>query len=419
MRQLLIVTFDLIRDNEPDKSLAVGYLMSYLRKSQQYGHEFVADHLSFNLYERRHLEIEEVIEAIARKCDVGKLDAIAIGCYVWSDHLTNNLIAGLRSNGYRKKIILGGYQISYSDGLQAAYPSSQILLMGYAEESRLQSVFIGRVDEPTMLSMEPDFASMPSPYLSGEIDVRRRQGRVRLETKRGCPYRCSFCAHTDLQRHKVYSHPNPRVFDELRYLKDKAVRKINVIDPVFNSGDSYLAVLQECCKIGVDSKITLQTNFDNIKGKNGEMFLDLCSCLDVVLEFGIETMNPQELAVLNKVNDVTHMKAVLKKVRDPRIPFEVNLLYGLPFQTIDSFRSSIRFLRDNGCPKINAFPLILLNGTQLWYEKDRWGCVESCEGYFDLPVVVSCDSFGTAEWEAMKEIAGALRRKYRNVRYVS
>ena len=411
MRQLLIVTFDLIRDGEPSTPFAVGCLMSYLKNHKEYGYEFVAHHISFNLHEKEDLKANEVLQTIAKNHDLRKLHAIAIGCYVWADFIVKDLVDELRKEGYKGKIILGGYQISRSEGLEDAYPGAQIFIMGYAEESLIQSVFAENTDGPIIACTEPDFSAMPSPYLSGEIIVKPGQGRVRLETKRGCPFKCAFCAHADLHRQKVYGHPMHRILDELAYLKVKSVKKINVIDPVFNFGDDYLAILRECYNLGIHSLITLQTSFHNIRGKRGEAFLELCSALNVVLEFGAESIHNRELAILNKPTDLTHTRTVLRKLLRFDVPYEVNLLYGLPLQTVDSFKSSVSFFLEKGCRKINAFPLMLLNGTQLWDQKDRWECKESYEGRFRLPVVTSSDSFEPNDWEIMRGIAGSLRRK--------
>jgi radical SAM superfamily enzyme YgiQ (UPF0313 family) len=234
-----------------------------------------------------------------------------------------------------------------------------------------------------------------------------------LETKRGCPRDCSFCAHKGLQGGRVFSHPRSQVFGELALFKEKSVRKINVVDPLFNCGSDYLEILKECLRINLDCVISLQTDFSSITGSEGEEFLELCSSLNVVLECGVETIHANELAVLNKANDPVQLGRILRRLREYEIGFEVNLLYGLPLQTVDSFRSSIEFLLENGCTKIRAFPLTLLSGTQLENEKERWGCKEDFLGLFHLPLVVSSNSFDRDDWQVMKRIAGALKRKCR------
>src|SRR5262249_51432556 len=149
---------------------------------------------------------------------------------------------------------------------------------------------------------------------SQELKVEEGQLRVRLETKRGCPYRCSFCAHRDLQRNRVYFHNTNKVFKELVYLKGKGVKKINVLDPVFNIGKEYLSILEKAVNINLKSLLSLQTRFENIQGSNGEKFLELCSCLNVLLEFGIQTIQEEELLPINRKNNQSNTENILKRL---------------------------------------------------------------------------------------------------------
>ena len=115
MKQILLLSFDLIRNGEPQISLAMGYLLSRLRTDPGYEVDFIARHISFNLYDDSAITIETVLDTVTSKYRLAELDFIAISCYAWSDFLTNDLISALRRSGFTKTIILGGYQISYTD----------------------------------------------------------------------------------------------------------------------------------------------------------------------------------------------------------------------------------------------------------------------------------------------------------------
>lgn len=81
-----------------------------------------------------------------------------------------------------------------------------------------------------------DFTQLASPYLSGELPVPLGAPMVRMETKRGCPYRCSFCAHRDLITSKVHKHPLEKVFQELTLLAERRVARVNILDPILDAG---------------------------------------------------------------------------------------------------------------------------------------------------------------------------------------
>jgi coproporphyrinogen III oxidase-like Fe-S oxidoreductase len=98
----------------------------------------------------------------------------------------------------------------------------------------------------------------------------------------------------------------------------------------------------------------------------------------------------------------------MQRLNDAGVSYEVSLIYGLPGQTLASFAESICFLRDNGCEKITAFPLMLLRGTELFADKSRWGFTERPEGRFGIPVVFESNSFSENDWWTMRQIAEEL-----------
>lgn len=253
-----------------------------------------------------------------------------------------------------------------------------------------------------------DFKSVPSVYTTREIEVADNQKMVRLETKRGCPYRCSFCAHRDLESNRVFNCTGDKVFEELSIFKAKSVRKINVIDPVFNMGQNYLDILREMRRINLSSEISLQTRFENIRGRDGEAFLNLCGALNVHLEFGVQTVVEDEYKAVNRLNNVRKIKSLMRRLNDRDISYEISLIYGLPNQTFDSFRRSVDFVRRNGCDNVVAFPLMLLKGTELYAERRKWNFKERRLGKFGIPVVVGSNSFGEDEWYRMKDLAERL-----------
>jgi hypothetical protein len=411
MKKILLITFDFTRYDEPTTSLAMGSLLSRLKADPCFISEFVAEHVSFNLYAHPNLTPDNALEVLVQAHDLTKIHAIAIGCYIWADHLVNPLISTLRTNGFVGRIILGGYQIAYREGITAAYPGGNIFLLGSAGESLLRSLYADMGSGPLILDYAPDLERIPSPYLTGEIQVKKGQGRVRLETKRGCMYNCTYCADKDLLRHQIYSHSLTRVRDELAFLNAMSVKKVNVVDPIFNSGDKYMKVLEACTTIGMQSKITLQVSFEHVKGSEGEAFLEICSSLDITLEFGLQTIIEEEMKSIQRQNNLPHVKSVMNALRRRGIPHEVSLIYGLPGQTLDSFQKSVRFLLGEGCSVVKCYPLKVFNGTELWRTKDRWGMKETSEGRFSIPLVTTSDSFDRDEWEMMRSLAKAVRRK--------
>jgi radical SAM superfamily enzyme YgiQ (UPF0313 family) len=411
MRQVLFISFDLIRTGEIEKPLAIASLLSYLKKDSELTDKMDFLHLSINSLNHREKTDISNYEQYLAGYNFEKISFIAISAYIWNEYLTNGFIRKLREFGFVGKVILGGYQITYDDKstLSINYPDAQIFISGYAEQS-LKELFLMEepIDNPLFLNAPVDFAQLPSPYLTQEIQIPVGTSMLRLETKRGCPYRCSFCAHRDLTYNKVFKHPLEKVFEELSLVRERQVKKVNILDPIFNSGKEYLEVMKEINRSNTQTIFTLQSRFENIKGASGSEFLNHCSEGNYHLEFGLQTSDLFESQAINRKNNGDQIESALIELQERNISYEVSLIYGLPGQTLDSFRRSIDFVQSKGCNTVKAFPLMLLRGTELFAQKQKWNITEEVIGDFDIPLVTSSSTFNREEWGKMDEIASSL-----------
>ena len=130
MKKTLIISFDLIREGEVEKSLAIASLMSYLKADKRFGQDFEITHKCFNMWILRNKATSDYLETELNKYNIETFDTIAISCYVWNEYLINPLIDKLRYMGFRGKIVLGGAQITYSNQqvLTHEYPKADIFI---------------------------------------------------------------------------------------------------------------------------------------------------------------------------------------------------------------------------------------------------------------------------------------------------
>ncbi len=409
MKRLLIISFDLIRRGEINKSLAISSLLAFLKTDSRYGKDFIVEHVSLNMYSiKNKFNPNEHLKNI----NYTKYDYIALSAYVWNEYLINPLMTSIKDTyKFSGDFILGGYQISYSQNPEKEYPLSKYFISGYAEQSLLD--IMCKNTTSFYLDAKIDFKNISSPYLTGELPITQNQEMVRLETKRGCPYRCSFCAHRDLNTNRVHKGSLDKVFKELELFKKKDVKKINIIDPIFNVGTDYLLVMKKLVEIQFDGLVSIQARFETIKGDRGSQFLDLCSKLNMNLEFGLQTASEQESNLINRKNNPEVIKQIMSNLNQRDIPYEISLIYGLPSQTLNSFTESIDFAFTNGCKDVTAFPLMLLKGTELYDQKHKFAFKEKIIGNFNIPVVVESNSFSESEWKQMEYIANQLTENQR------
>lgn len=247
-----------------------------------------------------------------------------------------------------------------------------------------------------------NFETLPSPWLAGTIPLTG-QSFIRWETQRGCPFRCAFCQHCEPGARLVRSTFDiSRVQAEIDLFCESGVRDIAVLDPIFNMAPHAVGVLERFAERGFTGRLSLQCRAEAIN----DAFLDAASALNVCLEFGLQTVNPEEGRIIQRRNQIERVDVALAKVRSRGIHHEVSLIFGLPLQTLESFETSVAWCLKRDVPVIKAFPLLLLRGTALERDREMWGLLDT-GGV--MPMVRQSSSFDVDDWRAMAQISEALR----------
>lgn len=402
-RRLVLLSLDWLRAKDPRVSLGHGSILARLRQVEAL--EVVPVRWAVNApgFDRREV-LAGVRDALAGGGD------LAVGVYVWNDEVVRWLLAALRRSGFGGRIVLGGPQISYAPpGIAEVYPEADALVRGYGEQALVEVICGERSSIPGVVwrggpdhgaPARVELEALPSPLLSGLVPV---QAFMRWETQRGCPYVCSFCQHREPGARLRQRTLSPgRIAAEIEALVFGGARDIAVLDPIFNANPDAGAILHRFSELGYTGRLSLQSRFELLD----EEFLEACAALDVRLEFGLQTVQPSEMRAVRRINQLERVERGIEQLHARGIAFEVSLIYGLPTQTLETFRHTVGWCRARGVDRLQAFPLMLLRGTELERSRARWGLVESDD---DIPVVVESNSFSRQDWHQMQAIAGGLR----------
>ena len=361
---------------------------------------------------------------------------LGVGAFVWNEYHLQTILSRLQRYNFPGSVLLGGPQISYtSTHPQKYYPLADIFCRGYAEQAVYKLVTTSTIDEPfpdivgivykglpdLKLQATCDLETLPSPYLMGVLPP---QTFMRWETQRGCPFRCSFCQHREshlatkgLQKRRSFEIN--RLIEESKWMSQNAVTDVAILDPTFNSGPNYLKVMDALIDSNYGGKVSLQCRFEMIKNEFLERVVKLNDIgATVILEFGLQTIIPNEAKAINRPNRIKKVEEVIKQLHYLKISFEVSLIFGLPLQTLESFKQSVNFCLENKVPVIKAWPLMLLRGTPLdslemrekYQLKERNICAseEIDRVQVNIPHVVQSSTFNENEWKKMAEIANTL-----------
>ncbi|MDO6505540.1 radical SAM protein [Colwellia sp. 4_MG-2023] len=408
LKRALLVTFDFSQRGKSGTGFAAGSLLSACRNHKEYRKKFIIDHLAIPMstLAREQLSVVEIVKRIDKSVPLADLDRLALACYVWNSELVEPVIKLCRENGFKGKVILGGYQINRKN-CHELYPSGDFYIPGYGEASLPEAILDEQSITSRVIEKAVDFEKLSSPYLDGTIPIDEGHEMLHWETRRGCMFKCNFCAHRDLKDKNVHLLGMDKVKQELKLFKEKEVKKINILDPIFNNESNHLEILRYAIKINLKAMLSLQVRFERIN----EDFLKLCSQLNVHLEFGLQTADVNESRIIDRGNNMNRVSKSIKLIQQWNQPFEVSLIYGLPGQTVDSFKNSIEYLHQRGVGIIKAFPLMLLEGTKLAEDKEKYSIIEDVIDEGGIPHVVESYSFTRQEWQMMHSLANNLMLK--------
>ena len=395
--RVLLVSSNFCRSNEPRDAYGASCLVSAFRNSPTNAGDtldvFTSD---LNRFQKMNsdfnIDWNLVASEVVTRALIGCYNVVAFSVFGWCEKMVALAGAELR----RRVSIFGS-----EEDLRRRFPFADMFTLSYGEKIFANLRHYINQGVSRMMDL-PKFGELESPYLSGVISLGGGVDTVRAETRRGCSFRCSFCKHRDTLSGKVYRIDNyERYLDELKLFKEHGVKKLNVLDPLFNDyeghGEQYLKLIR---KVGFSGKVTLQIRPELLT----ERFMEEASLNpNVSFEIGVQSLDPTVLKTIQRGGYKTEaqLREKLDRCRELGVATMVTLIYGLPLQTYDSFARDIGIIKSYGVGKVGAFPLQVYEGTKLADDIGLYGLTLK-EDAFGIPEVVDNP---THDFEKMQKLA--------------
>jgi histone acetyltransferase (RNA polymerase elongator complex component) len=167
-----------------------------------------------------------------------------------------------------------------------------------------------------------------------------------------------------------------------------------------------------------DLNITCQARFEScIYGDKAKEFIRLCAENKhrVHLEFGLQTIHENEMAIIGRKNRIDRIEKALAILKENQIDYETSIIYAIPGQTVESFLDTIEFLIANGCKTIKAYPLQIPKNSKMENRRDELSITFGTNNY-NVKSVNSTYSFPAEQREDMDRIAARLNSGQLTVR---
>ena len=353
--------------------------------------------------------VEAKAELLATKLQQQAPQIVCMSVFVW-----NRTIFELCAGILRKKgiiIIAGGPEITAHPDIFENSFDYTVSGEGEIKVPRLiESILFNKPYSPQDFPKSIDLKDLHSPYLDGTIDPTEFGGAL-WELARGCPFKCSYCYESKGEK-TVRLFPEDRIDKELELFAKKKVPQVFVLDPTYNANkERALALLKKIARTTPDTFYYFEARAEFIDHQLAKAFTKIPCALQIGLQSADEN-------VLRKVNRPFNKKVFVKNIgilNQEGVTFGLDLIYGLPGETFNSFCQGINFAAGLYPNNLEIFCLSVLPGTDLFDRAQELGLTfENTPPYN----IIKTDKFTPTDKQKAFELAQACTYFYNDGRAV-
>lgn len=347
------------------------------------------------------LTINHSDEEILREIYKEKADVVAFSCYIWNIETVNRIIRELKKVQPEADIWLGGPEVSYDaehclrhhkelkgviigEGEQTFQELLRYYVEGNKELREIRGIAYRNVisdserpsEEEHILTTPPrellDFSELPFPY----DDISTFNNRIiYYESSRGCPFSCSYCLSSVDKTLRFRSIA--LVKKELGLLLEHKVPQVKFVDRTFNCNKEHAMAIWQFIKEN-DNGITnfhFEISADLLTPEEID-FLATLRPGQIQFEIGVQTTNPDTVKAIHRRMDLDKLKKNVLKLKDGRnIHQHLDLIAGLPLETLNDFEKSFQYVYSLKPDQLQLGFLKVLKGASMERDSKTYGIV--------------------------------------------
>lgn len=325
-------------------------------------------------------------------------------CYLWNVERTLDIARQVKQVQPQIRMLLGGPEITADNEWVLRSPEVDFAAIGEGEQTfcellqaldqagspaaTIPGLYISPAfdrtqagvwsAEPVGLGVLPPFRQplphlneVSSPYLGGVLDAADER-LLLLETLRGCLFKCKFCYYPK-SYDDLYFLSRDKLVANLEHARHRGAREVVLLDPTLNQRkdfDSFLQLLAEC---NPDRQFEYfgELRAEGITPRIAEL---LRAAHFTQVEIGLQSIDPLAQDLMDRKNNLKAFERGVRALRDAGINVKVDLIIGLPGDTVASIRRSLHWLRDSQLfDEVQVFNLAILPGTAFRQEATSLG----------------------------------------------
>jgi hypothetical protein len=321
---------------------------------------------------------------------------VGFTCYVWNIERTLWIARELKRRRPGVRIVLGGPEITADNAWVLESPDYDFAVIGEGEQT-FAALLLGLLDDdvppvpipglyvppagaavrydparrPAFRQPLPDLNLLGSPYLAGILDAAEEE-MLLLETTRGCVFKCKFCYYPKSYDRQYYlSREN--VLANLRHARERGAREVFLLDPTLNQRKDFADFLRVLAEGNPGRSFTY---FGELRGEGvtEETARLLRDANFTEVEVGLQSVDPEAMRRMDRKNNLRAFERGVRAMLGEGIRVKVDLIVGLPGDTVESVRRGLHYLHDSGlCSDVQVFNLSILPGTAFRKEAAELG----------------------------------------------
>jgi hypothetical protein len=386
----------------------------------------------------------EGVEVLAARIEAacapqtGAASAVGFSLYNWNRALCVRAAVGLRKKHPDLFLFCGGPEVTaLPDGLPLSRGGPfDAAVVGEGETGAVRLIgerfFAGSPPATGQVSPEaapePAGIGFPSPWLDKTLEVHGRNG-VLWELARGCPYSCAYCYESrgnlphdgrGAGNRRVRYITEERFREELRLFVRERVPYVFVLDPTFNTGNTRAVrildlIEKETAAAGCNFSPThwhFEVRAELITREQAKRFARIGTSLQI----GLQTADPAVAALAGRDLNRGRFASRIGILNEEGVIFGLDLIYGLPTDTLAGFRRSLDFALSLYPNNLDLFRLSVLPGTPLADKAAEFGIQAEREAPY---AVIATPDFPAADLGRAEQLSSWLDIFYNRGRAVA
>jgi radical SAM superfamily enzyme YgiQ (UPF0313 family) len=314
-------------------------------------------------------------------------DLIGLTCYVWNIERSLWLAEQIKRTLPEVKVVLGGPEITADNRWVLEHAAVDYAIFGEGEATFVEMLrsfrdhgdangFIAGLWRkggamPEMREPLDSLDAVSSPYLEGILDARENKTML-LETVRGCRFRCKYCYYS--KRNAVLRFlPSDAIEANLRHAVECGASEVYLLDPTINQRTDFADLLRLLARCNAERRLTFSGEL-RAEGIDAESAKLLRAANFTELEIGLQSVEPLAHRLMGRPVNLEAWQRGVRILMAEGIRVRLDLILGLPGDTVESIRRGIDFLAAfRPDAEIQIFNLSILPGTDFRRDADALG----------------------------------------------